>query len=86
MRHRAFSGVLGFKGIYNSRCSGFLAWPTFGFKALDLTWECDSSLTCIGVGAPLRLRDHILKYTGGQEALNRHKVRSQHPHILQREL
>ncbi len=35
-------------------CGGFASWPTFGFKALDLTWNFDSSLTYIGVGAPLR--------------------------------
>ena len=33
-------------------CGGFSSWPTFGFKALDLTWNFDSSLTYIGVGAP----------------------------------
>jgi len=32
-------------------CGGFASWPTFGFKALDLTWNFDSSLTYIGVGA-----------------------------------
>ena len=36
-------------------CGGFSSWPTFGFKALDLTWNFDSSLTYIGVGAWLTL-------------------------------
>ncbi|KAK9836321.1 hypothetical protein WJX81_005210 [Elliptochloris bilobata] len=31
-------------------CGGFSSWPTFGFKALNLTWNFDSSLTYIGVG------------------------------------
>ena len=31
-------------------CGGFSSWPTFGFKALDLTWNFDGSLTYIGVG------------------------------------
>lgn len=41
-------------------CGGFSAWPTFGFKALDLTWNFDSSLTYIGVGAPSCLRSNML--------------------------
>ena len=47
-------------------CGGFSSWPTFGFKALDLTWNFDSSLTYIGVGAPLHSRCQ-LGCSDGQE-------------------
>ena len=61
-------------------CGGFSSWPTFGFKALDLTWNFDSSLTYVGVGAPSRLCCNVIDMhkRSGLASRNRHKYCSQH--------